>query len=1065
MFQYSAAELKSFRLNAASIPSEAIKVITSLDFKGNTSPPYNYTPIKGLVIKGKTKRGTKGGTRRQHVISTVCTNRSDIQYKDNAVNQNNLITVSQLQTSAITSDKNVQKLSMCSMNCRSVRNKTAFLNDFITENDFDCVAVTETWLSSTEAENNQTLGSLIPSTYKFLHIPRNDGRGGGVAFMYKNHYKARLDNGFTAKSFESMSVLMDVGSFTFRFVIIYRIPPSPANKLKTSQFLEELSDYLELAATLSGRLVLAGDFNVHWDSPDNTERIELASMLDAYDLVQHVIGPTHSDGHTLDLVITRNTDNLVSECTVGNFVSDHNAIHVCFNCCKDHPERKRVERRSLKTLDTTAFAQDIKTAVADPLSDSLDGIVGSYNNSLKDLLDRHAPLKQHIVVDRENKQWVTQEIIDKKRERRKAEQKWRKSGQNDHRLEYKRLCNDVKELVLSAKSNFYVNEIQSCDGDQRKLYKVVDTLLGRSKPATLPSADSNQALAESFNTFFTSKIATIRQKLSDLEPTTGQLSFESFDQIQKPAESSISDFNETTIDEVTSIVKRSSSATCSLDALPTSLVKEHIADLAPIITKIVNMSLSSGLFPSDMKAAIVQPLLKKSYLDSEELKNYRPVSNLSFVSKVIEKVIASRILKHMEENQLLETFQSAYKKAHSTETALLRVHNDITCAMDRQKGVFLILLDLSAAFDTVDHNILLSFLQNNIGIHGTALSLLRSYLSDRTQCVSINGVFSELNQLAFGVPQGSVLGPIIFCTYTLPVGAILRQHGLQYHIYADDTQVYCTSDLKDTEENLQRVSRCISDIRTWMISNKLKINDDKTEFLFVRSPRLSANDNVTITVGSEDITPSKSAKNLGVMFDNHMDMGEHIAAVCRSSYLQLRNIRSIRNLLTDDTAAALVHSLVSSKLDYCNSLLYDLPDTKIKRLQRIQNIAARIVAQLPKSCHITPVLKELHWLPVRGRIEFKILLFVYRCVNNLAPEYLSALLKSKQHSYGTRSKTAELLETPRTKRKMFGDRSFSTCGPRAWNTISLDIRKKPTIELFKKALKTHLFRKYLETKV
>ena len=1032
--------------------------------------------IRDLGIGRKTRRGTKAGQRKQRSIKEVRK-----QYcKDTAVNPNNL---TQLQSEQQQQERKkfkdttvnltnliqaptgetkrniIPHLKMCSVNCRSVRNKADYLNDFITENDYDCVAITESWLSSTEEENEVTISALVPSSYKLLHVPRQEGRGGGVAFICKNHYKTKLENGFTARSFESMTVVMNAGSFTLRFVIIYRVPPSPANKLKNSMFLEELSDYLESVATLSGKVVLVGDFNVHWDNPQNTERIELATLLDSYDLKQHVEGPTHTEGHTLDLLITHTSDNLVRECKIRDFVSDHNAVDITFNCCKDHPSRKTVARRNLKSLGTSSFTQDLDDLLTGPLPESLDDLVCFYNTSLVNLLDKHAPIKERQVVDRDTKKWMTDEILIKKRQRRKAEQKWRKTRDEGNRQEYKLLCDEVKDLVQRAKSEFYVNEIKACEGDQKKLYKVVDTVLGRYKPEVLPTADSNLMLAERFNCFFTSKIATIRQKLSDLESTTEELSFHSVDVIQKQYTHQMNEFEQSTEDEIAKIVTKSSKATCSLDALPTPLVKENVLKLAPIINKIVNKSLTSGKFPSQLKSAIVRPLLKKSSLDSEELKNYRPVSNLSFVSKVIEKVIASRLIQHMEENNLLDAFQSAYKSAHSTESALLRVHNDIMCAVDQHKGLLLILLDLSAAFDTVDHNILMSFLENHIGIGGTALNLLRSYLSDRTQCVSINGVFSELSSLAFGVPQGSVLGPIIFCTYTLPVGAILRKHGLQYHIYADDTQVYCTTDLENTEEALKRVSQCISDIRTWMIQNKLKINDDKTEFLFIRSPKSIVKENINVKVGSETITPSSAARNLGVMFDEYMNMNKHIASVCKSAHYQLRNIRAIRALLPYDAAAALVHALITSKLDYCNSILYGLPDKKINLLQRIQNIAARIIAQCPKYCHITPVLKELHWLPVEIRIQFKIALFVYRCINNQAPGYLAELVKTRTYVYETRSLKKQLLHTPRSK-LTYGDRSFSNCGPYVWNTLPLTIRQSSTIELFKKKLKTFLFQKH-----
>ena len=268
----------------------------------------------------------------------------------------------------------------------------------------------------------------------------------------------------------------------------------------------------------------------------------------------------------------------------------------------------------------------------------------------------------------------------------------------------------------------------------------------------------------------------------------------------------LSKFSLCSVDDIQKVLKTSSKASCHLDPIPTSILHQ-LSCLVQVITNIVNQSLTAGHFSSQLKSAIVKPLLKKSTLDPEIFKNYRPVSNLSFISKVIEKVIANQLLKHMEENCLLEKMQSAYRSGHSTETALLRVQNDILKAVDgkKKKVVFLVLLDLSAAFDTVDHAILLSFLENYVGLSGSVLSMLESYLQGRTQCFSINNILSDLSELVYGVPQGSVLGPTIFCTYTIPLGAIPRKHNMQYHLYTDDTQLYCASEIDSCADTMKSI--------------------------------------------------------------------------------------------------------------------------------------------------------------------------------------------------------------------------------------------------------------------
>ena len=405
----------------------------------------------------------------------------------------------------------------------------------------------------------------------------------------------------------------------------------------------------------------------------------------------------------------------------------------------------------------------------------------------------------------------------------------------------------------------------------------------------------------------------------------------------------------------------------------------------------------------------------------------------------------------------MDPLQSAYRKGRSTETALLRIHNNILRAVDKGKGVCLVLLDLSAAFDTVDHNILLTFLEQYIGLEGAALDIFRSYLEGRTQCVSIDGVLSEVCELMYGVPQGSVLGPIVFCIYTIPLGHILKYYNINYHIYADDTQLYCSFDSDCAEEVLVSLQDCIADIRSWMIKNKLKINDDKTEFLVITSPHSKLSKDMHIKIGQTEILPSNHCKSLGVMFDERMAMDKQVSNICRAALFHIRNISAIRDLISSSAAAQLMHSLVSSRIDYCNSLLYGIPDYRIKQIQRVQNIAARVVALSSKYDHISPVLRELHWLPVDKRILFKILLLTYKCVNCLAPSYLCDLVSPVQNTRVLRSNSKGLLTIPVTRMKTYGDRSFSYAAATEWNKLPMDIRQSTSVNAFKAKLKTFLF--------
>ena len=415
----------------------------------------------------------------------------------------------------------------------------------------------------------------------------------------------------------------------------------------------------------------------------------------------------------------------------------------------------------------------------------------------------------------------------------------------------------------------------------------------------------------------------------------------------------------------------------------------------------------------------------------------------------------------MQDNGIVEKYQSAYKANHSTETALLRVYNDLLISIDQGGGATLVLLDLSSAFDTIDHAVLFDLWQDTFGISGTALSLLKSYLHGRTQCVQIEGIISEYAKLVCGVPQGSVLGPLNFCFYMYPLGSILRHHCINYHIYADDTQLYITFDLSDPSIAIEKLNLCISDIRTWMIKNKLKINDSKTEFLVLTSSfyKQQFND-LQINVGNTQIKPTASARNLGVIFDRHLNLESHINNVCRSAYFHLRNIGSVRNMLSDDACSQLIHALVTVRIDYCNSLLYGLPEYSLDRLQKILNTAARILRRVPKFDHISETLMDLHWLPVHQRVTFKILILTYQAYHETAPHYLCDLIVPYANTCNLRSNNMLLIAPchPRAKLKTYGERSFQHAAPKEWNNLPLVIRDSPSLAIFKSRLKTFLFR-------
>ena len=276
---------------------------------------------------------------------------------------------------------------------------------------------------------------------------------------------------------------------------------------------------------------------------------------------------------------------------------------------------------------------------------------------------------------------------------------------------------------------------------------------------------------------------------------------------------------------------------CEEDPIPLSLFLQCFDELTPIILFIINNSLQTGIFPSALKKALVSPAIKDEGGDINSYKNYRPISNLPFLSKLIEKCVQRQLSNYLNVNNLHAENQSGYRANHSCETATLAIYNDLLCMTDTKNKVVLLLLDLSAAFDTVNHVLLITKLRERFGISGTALKWFQSYLHDRSFTVVMNGKRSSKCFLRIGVPQGSILGPILFILYTKELNDIAKKHGFYIHMYADDTQLYIEFnplhvDLTNIEE---RIILCLSEIKQWMTINKLKLNSDKTEALIVQT--------------------------------------------------------------------------------------------------------------------------------------------------------------------------------------------------------------------------------------
>uniref|UniRef100_A0A8C5GQG5 Reverse transcriptase domain-containing protein n=1 Tax=Gouania willdenowi TaxID=441366 RepID=A0A8C5GQG5_GOUWI len=518
-----------------------------------------------------------------------------------------------------------------------------------------------------------------------------------------------------------------------------------------------------------------------------------------------------------------------------------------------------------------------------------------------------------------------------------------------------------------------------------------------------------------------------------------------------------SSFSPVSLQDIQDLVRKMKPTSSPVDIIPTSLLLNVFDEVGPWLVKLINLSLKSGTVSSYFKHALVNPILKKPNLDPGQPINYRPISKLPFMSKMMEKVVAKQLTSIMEDNDLYDKYQSGFRSIHSTETALVKVSSDVMMAADSGRYTVLTLLDLTSAFDTVDHNTLIHRLKSEMGFSGAVLQWFASYINGRTFNVAFNDVMSNVSTLSCGVPQGSVLGPVLFLLYLMPLGRLIRGFkNVSYHFYADDIQLYCS--FNDSEFHfLPEFLDCISCIKNWFSSNYLHINPNKTETLIIAPDKKIPL--IKNSLGDLGSSVKSSIRNLGVVFNQSMSLEGHCRQLTKNCFYHLRNISKVRHLLSKPDLELVIHAFISSRIDYCNSVFTCFNKSTLCKLQMVQNAAARLLTGTSRTSHITPILSSLHWLPVNFRIEYKILVLTFRALHGQAPLYISDMLCPYTSGRSLRSSGQGLLRFPKTKFKTRGDLAFQAAAPRLWNGLPQSLREMNCVDTFKKHLKTSLFKK------
>jgi hypothetical protein len=511
--------------------------------------------------------------------------------------------------------------------------------------------------------------------------------------------------------------------------------------------------------------------------------------------------------------------------------------------------------------------------------------------------------------------------------------------------------------------------------------------------------------------------------------------------------------------------KLSANKASGLDGIPARFVRDSASFISCPLAHIVNLSIIQDSVPDDLKSARVIPLYKKSV--KTEVENYRPVSILSIISKILERVIYDQVEGYLNDKKLLYSYQSGFRRGYSTDTCLTHISDYIRFKMDEGKMVGMILLDLQKAFDTVNHSILIMKLEA-IGLHSDAVRWFTSYLSDRHQVVDVSGTMSFEASISCGVPQGSILGPLLFLIYVNDMAAVVRNKIL---LYADDTGILVAG--KHISEIESILSSDLVLISEWLVDNKLSLHLGKTEsILFGSKPKLRSNSQLNVSCNDVSITPSSSVKYLGAVLDQFLS-GKTIArSIITKANSRLKFLYRNSKFLTLHTRKLLVMSLIQCHFDYACSFWYPgLIQSLKNRLQTTQNKMIRFVLNMDNRSHVgQEQFSHLGWLPVSKRVEQIILCHVHKIKNGLAPEYMGENFKpvSGVHNRCTRSNMVAQPESDHFAENFtfedsgrfskprvgsFGSKTFTYNGICLWNNLPQNIRDVPKPNNFKGAIK------------
>ena len=931
-------------------------------------------------------------------------------------------------------------LNIITLNIRSFHaNADSFLSNFCSKTLPSIFVFSETWFT------HETTAGKIPN-YKEYHTIRHGKSSGGVSIYAKNNLKSRIfsEYSYCNENIELCCVNVTEGNLDLLILGVYRPVSGDINL-----FLLHLETIFTDLSSRSKKIMILGDMNLDM-LKNNSNTCSYTELMHSYHFQCLVSKPTrfptrYGDQASLLDHVWINEFNYSNGGILLDTTTDHLPLYIVISLDKsiNTDERVLISFRENSDFNKISFSNALCSINWNEYkSTDADIYFNNFVNLLNSLYCKHFPLKSKSISKNHSlNPWMNADLRKLIKIKSKIFHLYKIGIVS--LAEKNTLRNRINSIIKKTKNKYYSNLLENNRGNQKKTWQIIRGLSSiGTKDNSIPriihegiELTNPSVIADFFNNYFCS----INNELNS--DTSNDLYIPNIE----PLSSSIF-LNPVTSTECEKLISNLKNTGQSVNCIPVSLIKYISPIISPILSDIINCCFSCGVFPDNLKIATVIPIYKKG--DKNSVSNYRPISLLPVFSKIFEKCIQIRIQNFLFQNSVFSKFQFGFLPKRSTFDAVSSLVEKLYEGLNFNKISIGIFVDFKKAFDSVNHRILMRKL-NLLGIRGTAYNLIHSYLSDRYQCVKIEDNFSSKLILNNGIPQGSVLGPLLFIIFINDLPNISNLFSTL--LFADDT----TFHLHDNNlENLVfKCNTCLQKFSEWSLLNKMKVNTDKTFFLMTTNRTNVDFESGRIMLDGVPIRKEESSNFLGVVLDSKLKFNEHISHICSKISKCIGIMYRLRPILSFENLLSLYYAFVNPYLDYCILVWGTTYETYLYPLKILQKRVIRLICKEPYLSHTDPLFHKCSILKLDDMIKFRMGCYVFQnfdLFNNLGPF----------HSYNTRSSDSSYRLNPSYQRLTQTQHSVYFVAPRIWNEIPDYIKNVSTFTKFKRIYKNYLLAHY-----